>query len=247
MPYHGSIVLESNDIREAALPTATFTGAGIMAGARSLLAVSLFVIPFGIAFGAAAAEKGLSPTLSTVMSMVVFAGASQFAALDLWHTPLPVITLLLAVLAANARHLLLGASLAPWLLELPAAQRYITLALLSDMNWARAYEARQKGETDVGFLFGGGIALWVMWVVGVAIGAFAGSGIGDLKRYGLDVVMVTFFMANLMGQWRGKSDLIPWTIAAAVALGASWLLPLGWHIVVGALAGGIVGALRHGR
>ena len=52
------------------------------------------------------------------MSVAIYAGASQFAALDLWYAPLPLATLALTVLAVNARHILLGASLAPWLLQI---------------------------------------------------------------------------------------------------------------------------------
>src|ERR1700730_12634351 len=90
-----------------------------------------FVVPFGIAFGVAASAKSVPPEIAVLMSAGVFAGASQFAALDLWHAPLPLAMLALTVLAVNARHILLGVALAPWLLQVPVMRRLASLCFLS--------------------------------------------------------------------------------------------------------------------
>ena len=86
-----------------------FTTNGVWRGCVEIAPIAAFIIPFGIAFGVAASAKGVPGEISVLMSIVVFAGASQFAALDLWHAPLPIATLALTVLAVNARHILLGA------------------------------------------------------------------------------------------------------------------------------------------
>lgn len=129
------------------------------------------------------------------MSIAIYAGASQFAALDLWYAPLPLATLALTVLAVNARHILLGAVLAPWLLQVPIVRRLAALLLLSDANFAQAMSARDRGETDAGILFGSGLTMWITWIVGTAIGVLAGSLLGDLSRFGFDAVMVAYFAA----------------------------------------------------
>ena len=76
-----------------------------------LLPVAAMVLPFGIAFSVAAQQAGLEDLTIIAMSMLVFAGASQFAALELWQSPVPWIPLALVVFAVNARHILMGASL----------------------------------------------------------------------------------------------------------------------------------------
>jgi predicted branched-subunit amino acid permease len=195
----------------------------------------------------------MSATSALLMSALVFAGSSQFAVLDLWSAPLALAPLLLTTAAVNARHLLLGASLAPWLNRLPARQRYGGVALLSDANWALLVEAQEEGGGRdpgrlAGLLVGTGFGLWSTWVLCTAIGAALGADLGDLSRFGFDLLVVTFFTATLVGLWRGVGeDLAPWLAAAAVATAGSWLLPAGWHVLAGALAGGLVGALRHGR
>ena len=223
-----------------------FTASGVWRGSVEIAPIAAFVIPFGIAFGVAASAKGILPGISVFMSVAIYAGASQFAALDLWYAPLPLATLALTVLAVNARHILLGAALAPWLLQIPVVKRLAALLLLSDANFAHTMAARDRGETDAGILFGSGLTMWIIWIVSTAVGALAGSLLGDLSRFGFDAVMVAYFTAVIVGWWKGRSDLFPFITAAAVAVAGTYALPPGWHIIAGALAGGIVGVWRHG-
>src|SRR5262249_48321484 len=146
------------------------TANGVRRGLVGLAPIAAFIIPFGIAFGVAASAKGVPGEISLLMSIVIFAGASQFAVLDLWHAPLPLATLALTVLAVNARHILLGAVLAPWLLQVPIVRRLAALLLLSDANFAHAMSARDRGETDAGILFGSGLTMWIMGTVSTAMG-----------------------------------------------------------------------------
>src|SRR4029078_4110983 len=100
-----------------------FTASGVWRGCIEIAPIAAFVIPFGIAFGVAASAKAIPPGISVFLSVAIYAGASQFAALDLWYAPLPLATLALTVLAVNARHILLGAALAPWALHIPLLGR----------------------------------------------------------------------------------------------------------------------------
>lgn len=237
----------TTDVEPGGCSKALLSWNGIRRGYRGALSAAAFVVPFGLAFGVAALEAGLSPALALLMSITVFAGASQFTALDLWSAPLPLVPILLATFAVNARHILLGATLYPWLSACRPGVRLGVVTVLSDVNWALAMNARRRGERDIGLLFGGGLALWSMWLLGTAAGLWLGADIGDMSRYGIDVVMPCFFAATLVGLWRGPADMAPWLAAAVVALVGSWTLPAGWHVLAGALAGGVVGVVRHGR
>ncbi|MGD9744094.1 MAG: AzlC family ABC transporter permease, partial [Dongiaceae bacterium] len=62
-------------------------------GAWHMLPLLVGVIPFGLILGALAAEKGFGPLEMALMSATVFAGASQFVAVELWNEPLPVLTI----------------------------------------------------------------------------------------------------------------------------------------------------------
>ncbi|MEL6372507.1 MAG: AzlC family ABC transporter permease [Pseudomonadota bacterium] len=223
----------------------SFTRAGVFDGMRQTIWIGIFVMPFGIAFGVSAVQQGMTPTLAMLMSALVMAGGSQFAALDLWAAPLPVVPILLATAAINARHVLYGAALYPWVRGLPAHQLYPSALVMVDLNWAMAMQARQRGYYDVGLLLGSGIVMVIVWLTSVAIGLVAGSAIGDPRQWGIDAVMPCVFAATLTAMWRGTGDVAPWGFAAVTAYAAYLYLPPGWHVVVGAIAGGVLGLMLY--
>lgn len=219
--------------------------AGVARGMRDLLPVAVSIVIFGAAFGIAAGTAGLNPWIAMLMSAGVFAGASQFAALDMWQSPVAWVPLLLAVFAINARHMPLGASLYSWCAQLPAFKRYSAMVLLSDLNWAASTVAMERGERDVGHLLGGGLTIWLAWTIGTGLGvAIPGITLADAQRFGLDLIFVAFFACTIVGLRRGRIDDLPWLVAGVVALGAMWLLPPNWHVLVGGLAGGIAGMFQ---
>lgn len=219
------------------------TFGGFKAGMRRLAGVALFVVPFGFAFGAAAIDSGLTPIQAIAMSAVVFAGASQFAVLELWHSPLPLLSIGFVALAVNARHLIFGAALAPLLNALPRRHRLLSAIFLSDANFADMQSARQSGSSDLGILVGGGSMLWLSWVSGTVLGAVIGGTVKDLSRFGMDVVMVAFFVTVIAGSARQVGNVLPIGVAALVSVATLFLLPHGWNVIAGALAGGLAGAV----
>lgn len=215
----------------------------VWAGFKQLVPLSLFIVVFGVAFGLAAAQAGLDNPSIIAMSTLVFAGAAQFAALELWGAQVSLLPLAVTVFAINARHLLMGATLYPWLRHLSPTKRYGVMLVVSDANWAMSMQALSRGEPGMGVLFGGGLAIWSFWILGTWLGLYFGSAIHDPVSLGLDMVMGCFLLAMVVGGQKSWRILIIWIIAAFSSLMAYWYLPANSHVVVGALAGGILGAL----
>lgn len=219
----------------------------VWAGFRQLLPVSVFVAVFGAAFGLAAAQEGLGPVMGTIMSLTVFAGYAQFAALDLWGAQVPLFTLMATVFAINARHLLMGATLYPWLRALPPVTRYGIMMVASDANWAVSIRAFSTGKPGLGLLFGGGLALWVFWVTGTMAGLYFGGAIPAPERYGLDMVMGCFLLSMVFEGERNVRMVIIWGVAGGASLAAYTWLPGNTHVIAGALAGGLAGLILGGE
>lgn len=239
------MVESSKQVATAYKNRMTLTAGGVLRGIKRLFPIAIFVIPFGIAFGVAAVETGMTPAQSIVMSALTFSGAAQFAALDFWHDPIALGSLALVALALNARHIIMGAALSPWLSQISMGKRILILTYLSDPNFADSQPAFRSGERDAGVLLGGGLVLWFNWIAGTAIGAAGGSLIGDPSTYGIDVVMVCFFAAVVVGQVDSRTSLLPVITAAIVSvLTLSWL-PTGWNVILGAFAGGVVAMVFH--
>ncbi len=217
------------------------TLAGIGQGFWRLLPLSLFVIVFGLAYGLAAVQTGLTPVQTVFMSLTVFAGTAQFAALELWGPQIPIVPLLITTFAINARHLLMGASLYPWLKQVPATQRYGSLLVLSDANWAMTLNDCQNGKPNLGMLVGGGIAIWLTWMGGTILGMTFGNLIADPTRFGLDMVMGCFLLSMVFGGRRSWRLVLIWCVAALTGWLAYRYLPDNTHVVAGAVGGGLVG------
>lgn len=219
---------------------------GVRRGAMRLMPMAAFTVPFGIAFGVAAIEAGLSLAQTIAMSVLAFSGAAQFAALDFWPSPIALGSLAMVVLALNARHVIMGAALSPWVNALPPRRRVLALSVMSDPNFADSQPAFRAGERDVGILLGGGLALWVAWVAGTIIGALGGAILAAPERLGIDVVMACFFAAVVVGQVRGdRTYFIPILVASATSVTTLGWLPTGWNVILGAFAGAFASILRH--
>src|SRR5215813_9653935 len=95
-------------------------------------------MPFATLCGALAIAKGLSPAEVFAMSLLVFAGGAQFAAIEIWSFPVPVFAIVVSTLLINSRHVLMGVSLRPKLHALSAPQRVLGCFMLADENWALA-------------------------------------------------------------------------------------------------------------
>ncbi|MBW0147032.1 AzlC family ABC transporter permease [Marinobacter arenosus] len=206
-----------------------------------LLPISLFVVAFGAAFGLAATQKGLLPLEALLMSTTVFAGASQFAATDMWGSEVSILPLIAVVFAINSRHLLMGASLYPMLKDVPPAKRYGLLLLLTDANWAVSAQDYQNGKRNLEVILGGGLVLWLAWLVGTWLGVYFGGLLQNPKSLGLDMVLGCFLLAMALGGKKSPRVLVAWAVAALASLAAWKWLPPNTHVVVGALAGGVIG------
>ena len=124
-------------------------------------------------------------------------------------------------------------------------RRGLSLFLLVDHNWALSLREIKAGERDAAYLIGSGAPLWITWVACTIAGHLLGSVVAAPPGHPVYFAGLTVFIALLLPMWRGLGDLLPWAVAGAVAFSVSRLLPgSSWHIVVGALAGGLAGGLR---
>lgn len=228
-----------------------FTFAGMCAGYRRTVPLAAGVAIFGIVFGLVAGQKGLSLMESALMSALVFAGASQIMAMDLWTSPAPIVAASLAALVINMRYLLMTAALAPWLKPVGPLRAYGSIFLTADENWAMSIAEFRSGGRDAGFLLGTGLALWTFWVSSTILGRTSGelilAFVGSPERYGLDFVATAVFAALLANMWSGRRDLLPWAAAAVTGILGHEFLPGFWYLLLGGLVGSLVGGIRDVR
>jgi predicted branched-subunit amino acid permease len=223
-----------------------FSTAGLRHGARAALPAFPGFIMFAVAFGTAAAQKGLSLGETLGLSTFVYAGASQMVGLEIWQqvwTPSTILTIMTVTAVVNARMILLGATLQPWLKDEPLARTALNLFLLTEAGWLVGTRYHSEGGRDVGVLLGCGIILWLVWLVATLTGFFAGALVPEPRRFGLDLVMPIFFGVMLVPLWKGAKPAVPWLVAGLVSLVVHALVPGYVFIIAGALAGVAAGIL----
>lgn len=221
------------------------TTSGCLRGALLCVPIMPGIIAFGAAFGTVAAQKGLTFAETLLINSFVYAGASQFVAMEVYSDPLTwagALAMIGVAAAVNMRMLLIGASLRPWLGQVPATQTYPSLFLLTDINWLLALRQYDQGERDWGIYLGSGVFTWIIWGLAVIPGYFVGSLVSDPQQWGLDVVMPAFFIALLVPLWKGKRQTVSWAIAGVAAIGTWYLVGGYWGILTGAVAGAFAGA-----
>jgi len=219
---------------------------GLVEGARRCGAMVPGTVVFAAAYGTLAAQKGLTLSEAVLMSALVYGGASQLVALEVWTNPITfaaVLSLGVVTAIVNARFILMGATLRPWFGTLPQWQAYASLNGTVDATWLVAVRYRAEGGSDCAVFVGAGLALWIVWVASAVPGYLLGAFITDPKRFGFDLMLPIFFAAMFVPLWRGARRAIGWAIAGVVALIVSYLVPGWWFIVVGALTGSLIGAI----
>jgi 4-azaleucine resistance transporter AzlC len=206
-------------------------------GFRTILPLIFAAIPIGFVFGAVATTNGLSPLETGLMSAMVFAGGSQFVAMDLWTHPASWAALGLAALLVNLRHILMGASLERSLGLFRPWQKLAGLLVMADENWALAEAQARKAPLTPAFYLGLALPFYLGWIASSLAGALFGALMGDVAVYGLDFAFPAVFIVLLIGFWKGRETGLVLAASAAASLAVHQILPGAWYIAAGAAAG----------
>ena len=206
------------------------------AGWGDIAPAAVAAVPIGLLFGAIASGKGLSPVEVTLMSILVFAGGAQFAAIETWVHPAPVAALAFTALLINARHILMGASLGSKL-QATRAEKLLGFWFLTDETWAVAEHRFLRRPVTAAYWFGMATILSISWIGSTAVGALIGPLFGDPRRLGADFAFTALFIGLIAGFGTSKVTLIATAVSAAVAALAHTLFGGPWHVASGALAG----------
>ncbi len=199
--------------------------ASFSAGVRAGVPFALAGFLLSLSFGVLAHDAGFPAIAAVVMSLIVFAGSAQFAAVSILAAGGGVGAAVGAAALMNARFLPMGVALAP---SLPgrALWRAAQGQSVVDSSWALS--SRGDGSFDRWFLFGCSGIQYVTWALGTVVGVAGGSAIGDPHALGLDAIYPAFFLAILIAELRADragGGQAP-KVAAAGALVALALVPL---------------------
>lgn len=212
-------------------------------GARSVREILIRASPlvfgvfvFGISFGVLSVAAHFPGWAAVLMSALVFAASSQFAAIGVVSAGGGILTAVVAAALLNLRYIAMGIGLAR---SLPGGRfrRVLTGQLAIDESYALAVGAGEPGRPDLRTFLISGAFLYVGWFAGTLLGTLLGPVLGDPRRLGLDAAFPSGFVALLWPMLTRKHALRCAVGGAAAALVLAPFTPPGVPLAGAALVG----------
>lgn len=211
-------------------------------GMKHILPITLATMLFGMSVGMESHAVGLSFMEAVLMSVLVFAGSAQVVVLKLLIGTKSIITLGLAPLLVNVRHIPMGIAISDLFRRISRRRMLASLFFLSDSAWSVTLVRFREGKATHPYFLGAGVTAYFAWVLSTAVGYLLGGAILSPRSVGLDFVMTAIFLHMIIGAWKVQKRLLPWLVAGASAVVSSRFLPGTGYVLVGALAGALCGS-----
>jgi predicted branched-subunit amino acid permease len=204
------------------------------------------VVPFGLVAGASPVTQGLGADAAIGFSTVVFAGASQLAAVDVLGDGGSALVAALAAWTINLRMVLYAASLAPHLAGEPLRTRLGVAYLLTDQAYAVSISAitseeGQAPSSRVPYYLGAALTLWGSWQLSTIAGTLIGSSVPD--DVPLEFAVPLVFLVLLIPAINSSPAVVAALVGGFGAVAARELGAGSLSLTVGAVAGIVAGAL----
>jgi len=228
--------------RPSPAPHLALPGGAGLAGLRACLPVMIGYFPVAVTFGIAGLATGLSPLQVVLISMLVYAGASQFLLLASIKAGTPWLWVVALCSLLNARHLLYGPLLSRMLPQRLRSRLKIAF-LLTDEVFATAFSRieqvapahRNRWMTLLG------LGAWLTWIAGTAVGVYAGDGLerhypmlSQVMRFALPALFLALVCQS-------TTRVLRWPVMAALAVGAAFAAS--GHTTLAILAGAVAGCV----
>ena len=208
----------------------------LRAGVRDASPLFLGVVPFGLVAGVAAVEAGLTPVQAVATSVVIFAGASQLAALELLGETAPLSIVVATAVIINLRLVMYSASIAPHFRSFRRRIQAPLSYVLTDQAYALSVARFARDETTdrLSYYLGVAGSIWLVWQLGTVAGVLLGAGVPP--EFGLSFAVPLVFLALLVPAMKDRPTTAAGLVAAVVAVAAAGV-PYNLGLLVAAVVG----------
>jgi len=209
-------------------------------GVRAGLPICLGYIPIGLAFGVIAQKAGLAPLEIALMSILVFAGSSQFIAVSMISSGAGILSIILTTFMVNLRHFLMSSSLS----RFSGGKKGGFLSLFSygitDESFAVNLVKFSQDSLDMNHALVVNQSTNLVWIISTVVGGYGSRFIPE-KAFGLDYALSAMFICLLVFQLRGFRYIITAVCAAITAIILSLLIPGNSYIVIASIVAATLG------
>jgi predicted branched-subunit amino acid permease len=212
-------------------------------GAREMTGIAFGIGAWGLVTGVAMAKSGLDPWLALLMSLIVFAGSAQLAALPLIASGAPVWVVWATALCVNLRFVIFSAGWLPYFGGYPLGQRLRLAYFTADLNYVlfmRRFPEPRPSPEQLPYFWGGVVTNWLAWQVPSIAGLLLGDRIPT--EWGIGFAGTLALLGLMCSLLAGKATVVAAVVAGCAAV-AAYALPYKLNIVVAIAAAVAIGML----
>jgi 4-azaleucine resistance transporter AzlC len=226
-------------------PDARALGAARRRLVIDMLGIAASAAGFGIVFGLTARANGFSPLEAVAFSVLVFAGASQFLAAGMVGAGFGWPSIVFLTALVNARHLLYGAAIGPWLRDRPRRERAVMAHVLTDEAFALSMvHFRRLGFADrPGYWLVAIGGVFIPWNLATLAGVLGAQAVPDPRVLGLDIVFPAAMAGLAVGLATGRREVAAGLAGVGIALAVGLAVEPRAGVVAGGFLGPVVGLL----
>lgn len=219
---------------------------GFMAGLMAAVPIAVGYLPIAVTFGLVARSAGIPAYIIILMSLIIFAGASQFVAVNLIAIGTNPWEIILTTFMLNLRHLLMSASLTQRVE--PTSKKYMALLAfgITDETFSVA-SLRQEKLLRPSFLFALNLLAFLAWVIGTCAGISLVNGMPASWQASMGIALYAMFIGLLIPALRQSKELLILVVLALIINSLLYWLPaadvisMGWKIVITTVSTALAG------
>ena len=212
-------------------------------GAIEAVPMGIGIAAWGLVAGVAMAKSGMDAWLAILMSIVVYAGSAQIAALPLLASGAPMWVIWVTTLCVSLRFMAFSFHYRPYLVHLPRGRRVALSFLMGDSSFAlfiRRFPDPLPGPRYQDYFLGSALVTFGVWQASIITGIIMGHGIPASWNLGFAGTMA--LLALTCTQLRNRVTSMAAVVAGCAAV-AAYALPLKLNIIVAIAAAVAVGVL----
>jgi len=218
---------------------------GIIKGSH----ISIGYIPIGISFGLIAKALDIPNEVVILMSLIVYAGASQFMAVSLMSAGIGMIEIVLTTFIVNLRHLLMSASLSQKVHK-KADEKLLPIIAFGITDETFAYISMEdQEELSDAWILGINIIAYISWVLSTIVGLYLSASLPEIIQTSMGISLYAMFIALLVPNIKGKRVLLTITGISILTSSILFFIPIisenissGWRVIITILISSSLGA-----
>ena len=211
-------------------------------GVAAAWPICLGYAPIGLAFGVLAQKAGLTPLEIGLMSVIVFAGSSQFIAVSMLAAGASMVSIVATAFVVNLRHFLMSSALAVYLKNADRKKLTFFSYGVTDESFAVNLTRFRESSWDLNSAIVTNFTANITWFITTVLGGFSGQFI-PAHSFGIDYAIIAMFICLLVFQLKGAIYVITAAIAGIIAVFLSLAVPGNSYIVIASMAAAAIGVV----